>query len=75
MTSGRPSFHPRVRGRQVAGDRAAGSGRATRRGVESVILKQAFSPVMGASILLGLLVCALRVLRAWSLGRIEVANA
>ncbi len=42
---------------------------------ESVILKQAFSPIMGASILLGLFVCAVRLLSAWRLGRIEVANA
>lgn len=42
---------------------------------ESAILKQAFSPIMGGSILLGLFVCAYRLLRAWRVGRIEVMNA
>ena len=41
----------------------------------SVTLKQAFSPIMGASIALGLFVCAVRVLSAWRLARIQVANA
>lgn len=39
---------------------------------ESVILKQAFSPIMGASILLGLFVCAVRVMSVWRLGRGDV---
>jgi len=42
---------------------------------ESVILKQAFSPIMGVSILLGLLVGVVRVVGAWRLGRTGVANA
>ncbi|HEX7948746.1 MAG TPA: hypothetical protein VF494_00240 [Candidatus Limnocylindrales bacterium] len=42
---------------------------------ESAILKQGFSPIMGGSILLGLFVCAYRLLRAWRVGRIEVVNA
>jgi len=42
---------------------------------ESVILKQAFSPIMGASILLGLFVCATRLVSLWRARGVEVANA
>src|SRR3990172_487589 len=41
---------------------------------ESVTLKQVFSPVMGVSILLGLFVCAVRVLSVWRLGRGHVVT-
>ncbi len=41
---------------------------------DSVTLERVFSPLMGASILLGLFVCAVRVLSAWRLDRVEVAN-
>lgn len=43
--------------------------------IESVALKQAFSPVMGASILLGLFVGVVRLLGAWTMRRTGVANA
>ena len=42
---------------------------------ESVTLKQVFSPVMGVSILLGLFVCAVRVLSVWRLGRGHVVTS
>ncbi|HSO29782.1 MAG TPA: hypothetical protein VLS28_07745 [Candidatus Sulfomarinibacteraceae bacterium] len=42
---------------------------------ESGLLTQAFSPIMGASILLGLYVCAVRLLRAWRQNTIGAASA
>jgi hypothetical protein len=75
LTRARGTFWPWADHVVFVGTNAGLAGFVFGLATESVILKQAFSPIMGASILLGLFVCAVRLLSAWRLGRIEVVTA